>query len=100
MLLNALTALKYLEARGGGYGLPPVSAAYLTKTSPHYIGTYLLHNTTESWPLWAQLSNVVRRGTPARHAVHGDQTEWNSFRNWFSPYIGSVRMRQRWQLAT
>jgi ubiquinone/menaquinone biosynthesis C-methylase UbiE len=79
MLLNALTALRYLEARGGRYGLSPVSAAYLTKTSSHYIGTYLLHNTTESWPLWAQLSDVVRRGTPARHSVHGDQADVEFF---------------------
>src|SRR5215471_3805656 len=69
MLLNALTALKYLETRGGRYGLAPVSAAYLTKTSPPYIGTYLLHNTTESWPRWAQLSDVVRHGTAGRHSV-------------------------------
>jgi ubiquinone/menaquinone biosynthesis C-methylase UbiE len=79
MLLNALTALKYLEARGGGYGLSPVSAAYLTKTSPHYIGAYLLHNTTESWPSWAQLPDVVRHGTPARHSVHGDQADGEFF---------------------
>jgi len=31
MLLNALVALKYVEARAGRYNLPRVSAAYLTK---------------------------------------------------------------------
>jgi ubiquinone/menaquinone biosynthesis C-methylase UbiE len=73
MLLNALTALKYLEVTSDGYHLSAVSAAFLTKTSPHYIGAYLLHNTGESWSTWAQLSEVVRRGEPARQSVHGEQ---------------------------
>ena len=72
MLLHALTALKYLEVTAGAYSLAPVSAAFLTRTSPHYIGAYLLHNTSESWFPWAQLSEVVRRGEPARQSVHGD----------------------------
>ena len=66
MLLHALTAMKYLEATPGGYSLSPVSAAFLSKASPHYIGGYLLHNTHESWSTWAQLTDVVRVGTPAR----------------------------------
>jgi 3-hydroxy-5-methyl-1-naphthoate 3-O-methyltransferase len=79
MLLNALIALKYLEVRVGRYSLSPLSAAYLTKTSPHYIGGYLLHNTGESWSPWGQLSEVVRRGTPARQSVHGEQANAEFF---------------------
>jgi hypothetical protein len=85
MLLNALTALKYLEARGCHYGLPPVSAAYLTKTSPHYIGTYLFHNTTESWPLWAQLSER----SSSRHS-RPPFCPWRSGRRRILFAIGSV----------
>jgi ubiquinone/menaquinone biosynthesis C-methylase UbiE len=79
MLLNALMALKYLEVRADRYDLSPVSAAYLTKTSPHYIGAYVLHNTAESWSTWAELSEVIRRGTPARRSVHGDQADAEFF---------------------
>ncbi len=79
MLLNALIALKYVEARAGRYHLSPVSAAYLTKTGQHYIGGYLLHNTGESWSPWAQLSKVVRRGTPARQSVHGEHADFGFF---------------------
>ena len=79
MLLHALTALKYLEATPGGYSLSPVSAAFLSKASPHYIGAYLLHNTHESWSTWAQLTDVVRVGTPARQSVHGDHPDTEFF---------------------
>lgn len=79
MLLNALTALKYLEVRSGRYGLSPVSAAYLTKNSPHYIGEYVLRNTAESWSTWAELSEVIRHGTPARRSVHGDLADVEFF---------------------
>ncbi len=75
MLLHALTALKYLVATSGGYSLSPVSAAFLSKASPHYIGAYLLHNTHESWFPWAQLADVVRGGRPARQSVHGNQPD-------------------------
>jgi len=73
MLLNALTALKYLDVTSSGYALSPVSAAFLTRTSPHYIGAYVMHNTGESWSAWAQLSEVVRHAVPARQSVHGEQ---------------------------
>ena len=79
MLLHALTALNYLEATSAGYRLPPVSAAFLSKVSSHYVGAYLLHNTRESWLPWAQLSDVVRRGEPSRQSVHGDQPDAGFF---------------------
>jgi ubiquinone/menaquinone biosynthesis C-methylase UbiE len=75
MLLHALTALNYLDSTSAGYDLRPVSAAFLSTASPHYMGTYLLHNTRESWVPWAALSDVVRRGEPARQSVHGDQAD-------------------------
>jgi ubiquinone/menaquinone biosynthesis C-methylase UbiE len=79
MLLHALTALKYVEATSAGFRLSPVSATFLTTTDPHYIGAYLVHNTGESWSPWAQLSEVVRRGEPARQSVHGDQADTEFF---------------------
>jgi ubiquinone/menaquinone biosynthesis C-methylase UbiE len=74
MLLNALTALKYLESKSGSYALAPISETYLTKTSPHYIGGYLLVNTATSWSAWARLSEVVRSGRPSRQ-LHGEQPD-------------------------
>jgi ubiquinone/menaquinone biosynthesis C-methylase UbiE len=74
MLLNALTALNYLEINSGRYSLPPVST-YLTKTNPHYIGGYLLFNTAASWSAWAQLSEVVRSGKPVRRPVQGEDSD-------------------------
>jgi Dimerisation domain len=71
MLLHALTVMKYLEVNAGGYTLSPVSAAFLSRASPGYVGAYLLHNTHESWLPWAQLTDVVRVGLPARQSVHG-----------------------------
>lgn len=78
MLLHALTALEFLAENGGSYSLPPVSAAYLTKTSPHYIGGYVSVTTASAWPAWAHLSTVVRTGRPYRE-VQGDQPDGEFF---------------------
>ena len=79
MLLHALTALHYVETTPDGYALSPTAAAFLSKSSPHYIGAYVLHNTNESWSVWAQLSDVVRRGAPARGSVHGSEPDAEFF---------------------
>jgi ubiquinone/menaquinone biosynthesis C-methylase UbiE len=78
MLLNALTALGFLAEDGGLYGLPPVSAIYLTKTSPQYLGSYVSVTTANAWPAWAPLSKVVRTGKPHR-VVQGDQPDGDFF---------------------
>jgi hypothetical protein len=79
MLLHAMTALKYLEARPDGYSLSPVSAAFLSRSSPAYIGAFVLHNTHESWLPWAQLTDAVRGGQPARESVHGPHPDAEFF---------------------
>lgn len=79
MLLHALTALHYVETTSDGYALSPTAAVFLTTPSPHYIGAYVRHNTNESWSLWAQLSEVVRRGAPARRPVHGAEPDAEFF---------------------
>jgi ubiquinone/menaquinone biosynthesis C-methylase UbiE len=78
MLLPALTALEFLAEDGGSYSLPPVSGAYLTKTSPHYIGGYVSVTTAHAWPAWAHLSAVVRTGRPDRE-VQGEQRDGEFF---------------------
>lgn len=74
MVLDALTALNFLEKSAGSYRLAPVSAEYLVKTSPRYIGGYVLLTTDRSWPAWAQLSAAVRSGMPYRQ-VQGEQPD-------------------------
>jgi ubiquinone/menaquinone biosynthesis C-methylase UbiE len=78
ILLHALTALEFLAEDGGSYSLPPVSGAYLTKTSPHYIGGYVSVTTAHAWPVWAQLSTVVRTGKPYRE-IQGEQPDGEFF---------------------
>jgi ubiquinone/menaquinone biosynthesis C-methylase UbiE len=78
MLLNALTALNFLAEDGGSYSLPPVSAAYLTKTSSQYLGSYVSVITATAWPAWAELSTVVRTGKPNR-VVQGEQPDGDFF---------------------
>jgi ubiquinone/menaquinone biosynthesis C-methylase UbiE len=86
MLLHALTALKYVEVTSSGYTLPAMSATFLTKSSPHYIGAYLLHNTDDSWSPWAHLSDAVRRGGSTRRSVHGSEPD----AEFFSQLVGSL----------
>ena len=78
MLLHALTALEFLAENGGQYSLPPVSAAYLTKTSLYYMGDYVSVTTASAWLAWAHLSSVVRTGKPYRE-VQGEKPDSEFF---------------------
>jgi 2-polyprenyl-3-methyl-5-hydroxy-6-metoxy-1,4-benzoquinol methylase len=79
MMMNALVALKYLEMQGESYVLPAVSKAFLVRSSPDYIGTYVVHNAAESWRAWANLTDAVRNGAPVRTSVHGDHADAQFF---------------------
>jgi len=85
MLLNALTALKYLDVTSSGYALSPVSAAFLTRTSPHYIGAYVMHNCLRLCAM------PCRPGNP----FMASSRTWNSLPNWFSLCTRSVRRPQQ-----
>ncbi len=64
MLLDALTAFGLLTKQGDRYSLPAASAQYLVKKSPDYMG-FMVEN-DDLWDSWGQLTEVVRRGKPAR----------------------------------
>ncbi|UCB49721.1 MAG: methyltransferase domain-containing protein [Deltaproteobacteria bacterium] len=64
-LLNALTAMKLLIKSNNGYANAPLSATYLTKDSPQYIGYMIMHH-YHLMESWHQLDRAVMKGAPVR----------------------------------
>jgi predicted O-methyltransferase YrrM len=78
-LLNALTAMGLLSKTGDRYANTG-AAAFLSKSSPSYIGYIIMHHhhLVESW---AQLDQAVKTGGPIRERVvyHDDHERRESF---------------------
>lgn len=70
ILLNALVGLKVLEKGGAQYQLTEGARLFLSKSSPAYMGEWLLH-VNQLMPAWAHLTEVVRSGVPPQK-VEGD----------------------------
>ena len=66
MLLNANAALGFLRKRGEKYANAPVAEAFLVKGKEGYLGDSVLHMVGALYGRWAALTEVVRRGVPAR----------------------------------
>lgn len=64
MLLDALASLGLLVKADGRYELTPVTETFLVRSSPSYAGTMMEND--HLWNSWAQLTQVVRTGEPAR----------------------------------
>ena len=64
-LLNALVALGLLSKQNHLYSLSEVSVTYLTRSSPKYLGSMVLFESS-LWDCWRDLENTVRSGKPAR----------------------------------
>jgi ubiquinone/menaquinone biosynthesis C-methylase UbiE len=62
MLLDAATGLDLLRKQNGRYELTPLSAAFLVKESPDYMGWAAESGLIEG--SWDQLAEVVRTGRP------------------------------------
>lgn len=62
MLLDVLTSLQLLTKQDGLYHLTPLSAQYLVRTSPKYVGA--LFEIEHMWQAWSHLTEVVRNGKP------------------------------------
>lgn len=75
MLLNALTAMGLLQKKGETYANTPISAAFLSKQSPRYIGYIIKHHyhLAESW---FQLDRAVLTGRPVRTRASFSDEEW------------------------
>ena len=65
LFLNALTALRLLEKTGDRFALMPVTAKYLVRSSPRYLGGMILFDAS-LWNCWQHLSRAIRSGVPVR----------------------------------
>jgi predicted O-methyltransferase YrrM len=63
-LLDALTAIGYLQKTGSRYSLSPISAAFLLPSGSDYQGA-MAHALSLTWDAWKNLSEAVRSGRPA-----------------------------------
>ena len=70
MLLDALVGLGLLTRTGDGekavFALAPDAAAFLVKTSPAYLGDFVVLHTRAILPGWAGLTETARTGKPQR----------------------------------
>jgi SAM-dependent methyltransferase len=72
MLLDALSALGFLEKRGNTYVATLFAATNLSKTSSGYMGHIIMHH-HHLMSGWARLHETVTTGVPIREGVsHGD----------------------------
>ncbi len=74
MLLNALSALDFLQKKDNKYANTPLSAAFLVKDSPKYVGHIIMHHhhLLESWN---RLDQAVMHGRPVRDKVSHSEIE-------------------------
>ena len=63
LMLNALTALGLLRKRADRFGLTDLSAKYLTRGTPEYLGGMIRFDAS-LWPCWEQLPEAIRNGRP------------------------------------
>jgi predicted O-methyltransferase YrrM len=75
MLLNALTAMNLLVKEDGKFSNTAVSASFLSKDSPQYIGHIIMHH-HHLVASWSQLDEAVRTGVPIRERASKRDEEW------------------------
>ena len=79
MLLNALTAMELLQKNDRTYSNSESGAAFLSKTSPQYVGYMIMHHhhLVESW---SRLDEAVKGGHALRsRASYSDEERRESF---------------------
>jgi 2-polyprenyl-3-methyl-5-hydroxy-6-metoxy-1,4-benzoquinol methylase len=83
ILCNYLASLGFLEKQGEGFTLAPVSAAYLSKNSPAYLGgTLEFLSSGDVVRNFDYLTETVRRGTipsSANNTVSQENPMWVTF---------------------
>ena len=65
LMLNALTALGLLRKQADRFGLTNVSARYLKRGTPEYLGGMIRFDAS-LWSCWEQLPHAIRNGRPVR----------------------------------
>jgi SAM-dependent methyltransferase len=80
MLLDALTAVGFIEKRGTVYTATPFSSEFLSRASDRYMGHIIMHH-HHLMSGWAHLHDAVQSGGPVREKVsHGnDESARESF---------------------
>jgi len=79
MLLNALSAMDFLEKKEDLYSNTALSLTFLSKDSSQYMGHIVMHhhNLIDSW---SRLDVAVQSGNPVRHrATHTDEEQRENF---------------------
>jgi len=73
--LDALVAMKFLDREGEGpgarYSNTPVTALFLDRNSPRYIGGILVMLNARLFKYWHDLPEALRTGKPQSEAKHG-----------------------------
>jgi ubiquinone/menaquinone biosynthesis C-methylase UbiE len=72
IVLDSLLALALIEKRDGGYYLPPISATFLVKGKPSYVGDFR-HVALALWDGMAHLKESLKTGKPLSRMDTGDE---------------------------
>ena len=74
---DALVAMKFLEREGNGasarYSNTPLTALYLDRDNPRYIGGILEMLNARLFKFWNDLPEALRTGKPQNEIKHGDK---------------------------
>ena len=74
---DALVAMKFLEREGDGasarYSNTPLTALYLDRNNPRYIGGILEMLNARLFEFWNDLPEALRTGKPQNEIKHGDK---------------------------
>lgn len=73
MLLDALTALGFLEKHGARYAALPEVRRYLVPSSAEYIGAVFEND--RLWESWSRLAEAVQTGRPVRAVERQEEAE-------------------------
>ena len=97
IVLDAVSALGFLDKQGGHYANTPLSRKLLVSTSPHYRGANMRYQ-NRMWEAWSDLKGVLRRGRPRRALV--DWIAKNAFTPDYVRAMGDVAWTPARDLAS
>ena len=73
MLLDALRAFELLGNHKDSYSLTPLTAKFLVRESPDYLGAFW--ESDEHWEGWSKLPEAVRTGKPIHEVFEPAEAE-------------------------
>ena len=75
VLLNAMTALEFLEKRDGEFRNTELSAKFLCRDSPQYVGFMVMHH-HHLVASWSRLDEAIMTGRPVRSRSSFGDDQW------------------------